>query len=287
MTATVSPASLILGGYRYYDSPVADVKGICDDLRVERESLDVMVRNLTEADWDTPTPAEGWSVHDQISHLSFFDEQAALAVRNPDAFQAALSEIVKDLDAFMSGPLEKGRSLPPTGVLWWWRDAHDSMQQAFAALDPGTRVPWYGPPMSPASFVTARLMETWAHGQDIVDALGLTREPTQRIRHVCYLGVRARRNSYAAHGMELPEGEVRVELAGPGGDIWAWNEEAADSVVGDAVDFCLVVTQRRHPADTDLVIDGPLATEWMSIAQAFAGPPGSGRRPGQFPKETV
>jgi hypothetical protein len=50
------------------------------------------------------------------------------------------------------------------------------------------------------------------------------------------------------------------------------------------MDFCLVVTQRRHPDDTDLAIEGPLAEEWMAIAQAFAGPPGKGRAPGQFPK---
>lgn len=265
---------------------MADIRGICEDLRAERESLDVLVRDLTGADWDKPTPAEGWSVRDQVSHLTFFDEQAALAAGDPDAFQATLAEI-KDLDAFVDDPLEAGRAIAPAEVLAAWRTTHEDMQVAFAALDPATRVPWYGPPMSPASFVTARLMETWAHGQDVVDALGLSREPTDRLRHVSFLGVRARRNSYAAQGKELPPEEVRVELTGPGGERWAWNEDAGDSVVGDAVDFCLVVTQRRHPADTGLVIDGPLATEWMSIAQAFAGPPGPGRAPGQFPRERL
>ena len=284
--ATVMPASLILGGYRNYDSPVADVRGICEDLRAERESLDALVRDLTDADWDTPTPAEGWNVRDQISHLTFFDEQATLAAGDPDAFNVALAEIT-ELDVFMNAPLQRGRAMSPAEVLVLWRQTHEDMQEAFAALDPSTRVPWYGPPMSPASFVTARVMETWAHGQDVVDALGLSREPTDRLRHVCFIGVRARRNSYASHGLELPADEVRVELTGPGGDRWAWNEDAVDSVVGDALDFCLVVTQRRHPADTGLVIDGPLATEWMSIAQAFAGPPGPGRAPGQFPRETA
>jgi len=156
------------------------------------------------------------------------------------------------------------------------------MFEAFAQLDLSQRVPWYGPPMSPASFVTARLLETWAHGQDIVDALDIARLPTPRLRHVAHIGVRARRNSYAARGLEMPAGDVRVVLTGPGGERWSWNEDAADGVSGDAMDFCLVVTQRRHPADTGLVIDGPLAEEWMSIAQAFAGPPGKGRAAGQF-----
>ena len=127
-------------------------------------------------------------------------------------------------------------------------------------------------------------METWAHGQDIADTLGISRAPTDRLRHVAHLGVRARPNSYLSRGMTPPDGDVRVELRGPSGDRWVWNEDATPAVTGDAVDFCLVVTQRRHLDDTDLVVEGALAQEWMSIAQAFAGSPGPGRRPGQFPK---
>jgi uncharacterized protein (TIGR03084 family) len=188
------------------------------------------------------------------------------------------------VQAFVDAPTDRGRALRPAEILDWWRRARSSMLRAFDGMDPSERLSWFGPPMSPASFVTARLMETWAHGQDIVDALGIVRPPTSRLRHVAYIGVRARRNSYAARGMEMPEEEVRVELNGPDGARWRWNEDAHDGVTGDALDFCLVVTQRRHPDDTDLVIEGPLAREWMSIAQAFAGPPGSGRAPGQFPK---
>ena len=266
---------------------MADLDGLCADLRAEHAALDALVRHLSPVQWDEPTPAEGWSVRDQISHLAFFDEQATFAVTDPEGFQGSLGTIVEDLTAFMEDPLTRGRSMSTTEVIEWWRNAHGAMQEAFRVLEPGTRVPWYGPPMSPASFVTARLMETWAHGQDIVDALGLTREATDRLRHVCFLGVRARPNSYVARGLELPEDDVLVDLTGPGGDRWVWNEGATDSVAGRAVDFCLVVTQRRHPDDTDLVIDGPLASEWMSIAQAFAGPPGDGRKPGQFPREGV
>jgi uncharacterized protein (TIGR03084 family) len=137
--------------------------------------------------------------------------------------------------------------------------------------------------MSAVSFATARLMETWAHGQDIVDALGVTRPPTDRLRHVAFIGVRARPFSYATNEKTMPEGEVRVELQAPGGGTWVYGDAAATDVVrGPALDFCLVVTQRRHPADSALVIEGPLAEEWMGIAQAFAGPPGAGRAAGQF-----
>jgi uncharacterized protein (TIGR03084 family) len=156
------------------------------------------------------------------------------------------------------------------------------MLAAFSTLEPKQRVPWFGPAMSAASFVTARLMETWAHGQDVVDALAVERRPTERLRHVAHIAVRARRNSYAARGLEEPPEQVRVELTSPSGERWTWNEGARERVAGPALDFCLVVTQRRHVADTDLLLDGPRAEEWMSIAQAFAGPPGAGRKPGQF-----
>ncbi|MDQ3940248.1 MAG: TIGR03084 family metal-binding protein [Actinomycetota bacterium] len=263
---------------------MADVKRICADLNDEHEELDALVRDLDDAEWDTPTPAEAWSVRDQISHLTFFDEAAELAARDQDGFQRRLEIALQDLDAYMNEPLETGRSLPPHEVLGRWRAARRQMLRTFETLDPALRIPWYGPPMSPASFVTARLMETWAHGQDVADALGVDRIPTERLRHVAHIGVRTRPNSYAARGIDLPSGEVRVELTGPGGDLWTWNEGGRDAVKGSARDFSLVVTQRRHPDDTDLVIEGPLATEWMSIAQSFAGPPGAGRKPGQFRK---
>jgi uncharacterized protein (TIGR03084 family) len=137
--------------------------------------------------------------------------------------------------------------------------------------------------MGMVSFVTARLMETWAHGQDVVDGLGVVREPTARLRHVAEIGVRARPWSFAVRGRPVPEAPVRVELTLPDGSRWAAGpEDAADVVRGTALDFCLVVTQRRHPADVSLAVSGPVAREWISIAQAFAGPPGAGRRPGQF-----
>jgi uncharacterized protein (TIGR03084 family) len=148
----------------------------------------------------------------------------------------------------------------------------------FRNLDPRARLPWFGPPMSAASSLTARIMETWAHTQDIADALGVTREPTSRLRHVAHIGVGARAFSYAVHDRPLPQAQVRVELTGPDGDLWTWGPaEAENRVTGPALDFCLLVTQRRHRDDLALVIDGPAAAEWMSIAQAFAGAAGTGR----------
>jgi uncharacterized protein (TIGR03084 family) len=134
--------------------------------------------------------------------------------------------------------------------------------------------------MGAMSFVTARLMETWAHGQDVRDAVGAMPSVSSRLRHVADIGVRARPFSYAVHGMDLPEAPVRVELVAPDGATWDWGPaSAADVVAGPALDFCLLVTQRRHRDDLALVVQGPAAEEWVGIAQAFAGDPGPGRAP--------
>ena len=257
------------------------MEAITADLAAEHEALDAVVRDRPDADWTVLTPAPGWAVRDQIAHLWYFDGTAVLAATDPEAFKATTAAL---LAAGPDAALEPSRSLTPAELLEAWRKGRAELLAVLARLDPGARIPWYGPAMAARSFATARLMETWAHGQDVVDALGVTREPTDRLRHVAHIGVRARPFSYAVRGLEVPAGEVHVALDPPdGGEPWTWNDPASpDRVTGPALDFCLVVTQRRHPADTTLAVEGPLATEWIAIAQAFAGPPGEGRRPGQF-----
>jgi len=162
-----------------------------------------------------------------------------------------------------------------------WRAGRAALLDAARAADPAVRVPWYGPAMGFASFVSARLMETWAHGQDVADALGLAPVTTDRLRHIVHLGVGARAYSFRVRGLQDPGDPVRVEAAPPaGGDAWTWGPaEAADAVRGPALDLALVLTQRRHLADTAVSVEGPTAQAWMAIAQAFAGPPGPGRPP--------
>jgi uncharacterized protein (TIGR03084 family) len=253
------------------------VRQILDDLAAEHDDLDRVVAALDDAGWDTPTPAAGWSVRDQIGHLAYFDGTARLAVVDPDAFAAHVEQVLSDPEGIVEAPLRRARSTPPDEVLRHWRAGRRELLDALAPLDPSTRVPWYGPAMGARSFASARLMETWAHGQDVVDAVGAERAPTDRLRHVAHLGVRARPFSYRVRGLEPPDADVRVELAAPpGGEggTWTWGDDgAADRITGTALDFCLVVTQRRHREDTALVADGPAATEWLSIAQAFAGGP--------------
>jgi uncharacterized protein (TIGR03084 family) len=137
--------------------------------------------------------------------------------------------------------------------------------------------------MSAASFLTARLMETWSHGLDVVDVVGIDRPDTDRLRHVVSLGVRTREFSYVNRGLTPDATPVFVALTAPSGATWTFGGAgAANRITGPARDFCGVVTQRRHVADTALTVIGPAAAEWMRLAQAFAGPPGAGRQPGQF-----
>lgn len=261
------------------------MSSICSDLAAEHAALDSVLAPLGPDNWERATPAPGWSIRDQVGHLTFFDRAARLAASDPEGFQAEAAAMASGGDAVMERTLGHARSLAASELLPEWRRERAVMLEAFAPLDPKARIPWYGPPMSALSFATARLMETWAHGQDVVDTLGAARPATSRLRHVAHIGVRARPYSYAAHGKDVPAGDVRVELRGPDGDVWTWGQDGVpDWVSGDALDFCLVVTQRRHSADTDLVVEGPLAAEWIAIAQAFAGPPGEGRQPGQFRK---
>jgi uncharacterized protein (TIGR03084 family) len=253
---------------------------LADDLAAETAAL----RPLLAGDpWDRATPAAGWTVRDQVSHLAYYDDVALQSATDPDAFRAELERLRARGGIDPDEIAARYRDLPGPEVLAWFDASRARLVAVFRGLDPRLRVPWFGPAMSAASSLTARIMETWAHGQDVADTVGIEREPTDRLRHVAHIGIGARAFSYAVHGRDVPAAPIRVELTAPGGGVWTWGPaDAADRVSGPALDFCLAVTQRRHRDDTALEITGPVATEWMSIAQAFAGAAGTGRAPGQF-----
>jgi uncharacterized protein (TIGR03084 family) len=248
------------------------------DLAAESAVTRALVADLDEAGWHTPTPAAGWDIADQISHLAYFDEVTVQSAVHPEQFTAELAAAQAAGGINPDTIAARFRDRTGAQLLAWFDTARANLIGTFAGLDPRARLPWFGPAMSAASSLTARIMETWAHTQDIADALGVTREPTGRLRHVAHIGVGARAFSYAVRGMPPPDTPVRVELAGADGDLWTWGPpDAADRVAGPALDFCLLVTQRRHRNDLALAIEGPAATEWMAIAQAFAGEAGPGR----------
>jgi uncharacterized protein (TIGR03084 family) len=215
-----------------------------------------------------------------VVHLAWTDEVAVLAATDKTAWDAVVLQAIADPEGFVDAEALAGAKAEPEEILARWRRARPALQEALRGYPAGEKMPWFGPPMSPASMATARFMETWAHSQDVAEALGAVPEPTDRIRHVAHLGVRTRDYAYSVHGLEPPAEQFRVELRAPSGELWEWGPVEADqSVRGSAYDFCLRVTQRRHRDDLDLVAAGPDASRWLDIAQAFAGPPGEGREP--------
>ncbi|MDT0388365.1 TIGR03084 family metal-binding protein [Streptomyces dubilierae] len=259
---------------------MSDSTSVLDDLREESEELDRLVAGADARRWALATPAPGWTVAHQIAHLAWTDHSALLAVTDADGFRALVEKALAAPGSFVDEGAAEGAAQLPGALLARWREGRAALAEALRAAPPKARFPWYGPPMSAASMATARLMETWAHGQDVADALGVVRPPTDRLRHVAWLGVRTRDFAFGVHGLTPPGDPFRIELRAPSGDLWTYGpDDAPQRVTGPALDFCLLVTQRAHRADLALRADGPDADRWLGIAQAFAGPPGSGRPP--------
>jgi len=254
------------------------------DLWQQETALDQLFNSLGPEQWQTASAAPGWTVKDQAFHISYFDKVAADVVVSPPGFLAARPGILADPDRYMIEHLAPGQAQTGAEVLGSWRRNRAAMLRAFEAADPRARHPWFGPDMSTASFATARLMEIFAHGQDIADGLHRRLDTDAGLVHIAHLGVITRSFSYLVNRVPAPDTEVHVALDLPDGSTRRWGPtDAEDLICGPVRDFCLVVTQRRHPSDTGLEIRGAAAVEWMSIAQAFAGKPGAGRQPGQFP----
>jgi len=251
----------------------ARLAALVDDLEAEEEDLATVLRPLADEDWATATPAEGWTVRHQVAHLAEGEELAALSLEDPDAFAERLATLLADL-ATAAAEAEARAEAPPGEVLARWDGARRRTLAGLRGRAGGDRVLWVTGPMSAASFATARLMETWAHGRDVLDGLGLDRPPSARLRHVAHLGVATRGFSFTNRGLPVPPEPVRVDLSAPDGTTWSWGPEgAAERVTGPALDFCLVVTQRRAVGQTALVPVGEGAARWLEIAQCFAGPP--------------
>ena len=251
---------------------------IVDDLVAESAELDALVAGLTEAQWRTPTPAPGWSIAHQIGHLLWTDRVALISVTDEAGFADVLGTAAADPTGFVDAAAAELAAAPPERLLADWRTTRTRLHEALRTVADGRKLVWFGPPMSAASMATARLMETWAHGLDVADALGVRRAPTARLRSIAHIGVRTRDFAYTVHGQTPPEAPFHVELRAPDGDVWTWGPpDAAQRITGSAADFCALVTQRRPLRELDVVARGADAEHWRTIAQTFAGPPGKGR----------
>jgi uncharacterized protein (TIGR03084 family) len=250
---------------------------ILKDLKAEQEYLDQFLSTLTEAQWHLPTPAEGWTVRDSLSHIAHIDEVATALMRGDTT---PLGIAAKVLGKFTEIGVEKGRGMKCSQLILWWREARSRMMEELAKCDPKQRIPWFARPMGAKAFATARLMETWAHGLDCFDAVGIGPEDKDRLRHVALLAYMARSFAYQVNGLSMPDTPLRLELFLPSGQLWAMGEEnAANRIRGKAGEFCRVAVRRRHWKDMSLEVKGDEAKRFIEIVQTYAGPPGPGRKP--------
>lgn len=254
------------------------------DFRAEADALHAVLGKLAEADWDRATTFKSWTINDVIQHLHWGDLMAASSVAGPEHFARFRADMTALRDRGMNNVaatrvMLEGLTGAALGARW-----HATMVDLcdqLTAMPPDTRLKWAGPDMGVRMFTTARQMETWAHGQEIYDLMGVAREPTQRLRNIAEIGVRTYGWTFVNRGMELPGPAPSVTLDGPDGEIWQWHDRTPDNcITGSAVEFCQVVTQVRNIADTSLQVTGSAATEWMRIAQCFAGPPETPPTPG-------
>jgi uncharacterized protein (TIGR03084 family) len=255
------------------------------DLRAEADALHAFLETLDEGDWSRPTQFQGWTPWDVVAHLHFFDEMSLHALEGEAAFTARRESLLESFGSGQSnaeiarahfGPLE------PADLLERWITGCHAMAKQLGESDPKRRLPWFGPDMGVRMFTTARLMETWAHGQELYDLKGARREATDRLKHIATLGVKTFGWTFVNRGEQPPGPPPFVCLTAPSGAIWEWNEPSdTERVEGDALDFCLVVAQSRNVADTGLRVTGAVARRWMAIAQCFAGPPADPPKPGE------
>ncbi|MCW5772935.1 MAG: TIGR03084 family protein [Rhodospirillaceae bacterium] len=247
------------------------------DFQDETEALYALVAPLGDAALAMPTAFKGWSIGDILGHLHIWNWGADLSLAEPARFDAVFAEVGKIIAAGGSLRDFERRQLGALGgraLVQAWRDFAGPMAARFAAADPARRVRWAGPDMSVRSSITARLMETWAHGQAIYDLLGVVRRNADRIRNIVVLGVNTYEWSFKVRGQTPPAPKPHLRLTSPSGALWTWNEPSESDVIeGAAEDFCQVVTQVRNVADTGLAVRGASARVWMATAQCFAGPP--------------
>ena len=254
------------------------------DFRDESDALFALLETLNDADWADETQFKKWTPKAIVAHLHMGNYAADLSLQGGEAFAAFVSSLAKpgDKERHQADPIRAGsRASENRDRLIKWRDFYREMTDRFAVAEPKRRVKWFGPDMSVLSSISARLMETWAHGQAAYDFCGRIRADTDRIKNIAIIGINTFGWTFANRGMEPPGVRPNVRLSAPSGAIWEWPQANSDDLIeGAAVEFCQVAAQTRNIADTSLKVSGPTANAWMAIAQCFAGPPENPPPPG-------
>jgi len=258
-------------------------RDVIADLTEEGKEVEALITGLDDAAWGQPTPAPGWTVAHQIAHLAFIFRLAGTAASDPETFAAMAAQAEKDFEGAVNAALQAYLGNPPAVLLDRWREERDTSIAALAAVPADQLVPWLVRPLPPMVLACAGMMEMFAHGQDVADALGVTRTYTDRLFYLALFVTLTWDFGYQARGETAPDVQFRYELTAPSGEVWEFGPpDAEQRITGPAADFCLLATRRRHRDDLDVKAVGADAEHWLDIAQCYRGPAGEGRRPGQF-----
>ena len=247
------------------------------DFKTESDDLFQIIKTLTDEDLNQKTGFKEWTINNIIGHLHTWNIAADRSLTSDEEFANYVSLFSKEYskrqkmrdfeETFLEG--RKGHDL-----IKLWQGFYPEMSERFKSAEPKKRVKWVGPDMSVKSSITARLMETWAHGQAIYDVLGIVRKNKDHIKNIAVLGNNTFKWCYTVHGKTIPSTVPHLRLISPSGELWEFNDKSNEELIeGSADEFCQVVTQVRNIADVNLKVNGKIAKEWMSIAQCFAGPP--------------
>jgi enediyne biosynthesis protein E11 len=262
---------------------VTDGSDVFTALAADGDEVDHLVADLDEPGWEKPTPAVGWNIAHQIAHMAATFRLAGLAAGQPEVFKAVMSRLSDNFEANVHAAMAEYLAERPPALLDRWREERATAQKALLTVPAGQLVPWLVRPLPAPVLAAAGMMELFGHGQDIADALGVRRRHTDRLRHLVAFAVRTWDFGYHARGLAVPDVEFRFEITAPSGGLWTFGPaDAAQRISGPATDFCLLVTRRRHRADVAVRAEGADADAWLDLAQAYRGPAGPGRAPGQF-----
>jgi uncharacterized protein (TIGR03084 family) len=255
------------------------MREILSDLVAEQQALDQFLQGIHERDWKRKTSARGWTIMDTVNHLAYSETFGARAIVEGQAFIDAAA--ITDIDEWADRGVRQGKGKRYQEVIEWWRNGRASVVDALSRMTTDDRVAWLVNDVGAKTFATLRLMETWAHGLDIKDAMADKIRPveegeddpladTPRLRHVAWLAHRMLPYAFRQAGEAFPESGIRVELMGPRYARWVYGPpEAPDVIKGVASEWCRVAVHRLDVAYTGLKAIGDGAETALRIVRAY------------------
>ena len=256
------------------------------DFKNESDDLYNLLKEFSHTDFQKNTLFKDWTFNTILRHLHVWNYAAKLTLTNKIQWENFYDNLQSNFKGGKNITIfEKDftKNLSGRELLVTWKKLYNEISEKFKLEDPKRRVKWVGPDMSVISAISARHMETWAHGQAIFDKLGLKRKNEDRIINIVIIGKNTFNWSFKVNGLDIPEKVPSLSLVSPSGELWEFNDKNnSNHIEGLAEEFCQVVTQVRNIKDLNLKVRGSISRKWMSIAQCFAGkaqkPPEPGYR---------